>query len=165
MESLVFSIGDTTISGEFAGRSRLEGQALHMVGVIRFELTDAFRDPLDIGTFLPERYARLNEKIMTAVADALDAAGDVIVDTAEIVRNVMEQIENEIGNVDQFLRDYIYRRALRGVVRQNKFWASGLERKDLRELPGGTPYSIGDQWRGTFSATVNSDPSESQFTQ
>lgn len=165
MRDVVYSLGETTIRGVYEGHSEVDGSALHLIGSVRFELSDAFRDPANIGSILPENIALLDEVIMAAVAEVLRAAGDRISDAAEIANTVLERVEREIGKVDQSLRDYIYERVLRDVMRHNSAWSPRLCTKDLREVPGSTIYPITDRWGGTFTATVHRERNTSVFRQ
>lgn len=50
MQSIVFSIGDTTIGGTFQGSARETAPSvLNVAGTIDFYLNDEFADPLDVG--------------------------------------------------------------------------------------------------------------------
>lgn len=49
MTSVVFSIGDTVIGGEFSGNVEEQHSALSMEGSFDFYLRDEFADPADIG--------------------------------------------------------------------------------------------------------------------
>ncbi|WP_372605018.1 hypothetical protein [Actibacterium sp.] len=49
MTGIVFSIGDTTIGGRFAGTCSAEFGILMVSGQVEFYLEDAFADPADIG--------------------------------------------------------------------------------------------------------------------
>jgi len=49
MTGIVFSVGDTTIGGEFEGQSSEASGVLSFSGEFSFYLTDRFEDPLDIG--------------------------------------------------------------------------------------------------------------------
>jgi hypothetical protein len=163
MRAVVYSLGKTTIRGVYEGHSEVDGSALHLIGSVRFELSDAFRDPLDIGVVLPEPVALLDEVILAAIAEVLRTAGDRVADAAEFADTVLERIEREIGKVDQSLRDYIYERVRRDVMRRNTAWSPQLSMKDLREVPGSTIYPITDKWGGTFTATVHRQRNNSVF--
>ena len=49
MTGIAFSIGDTTIGGNFSGRATLVAGLLTISGAIEFYLSDEFIDPLDVG--------------------------------------------------------------------------------------------------------------------
>lgn len=49
MQSVVFSIGDTTIGGSFLGQSTEQNGILTIEGDLDFYLNDEFADPLDVG--------------------------------------------------------------------------------------------------------------------
>ena len=49
MTGIAFSIGDTTVGGNFSGRATLVAGLLTFSGAIKFYLSDEFIDPLDVG--------------------------------------------------------------------------------------------------------------------
>jgi len=49
MVNVVFSLGDTTIGGNFFGTSILKNSILHIEGNLGFYQKDEFADPLDLG--------------------------------------------------------------------------------------------------------------------
>ncbi|MBB4303502.1 hypothetical protein GGD81_002545 [Rhodobium orientis] len=164
MQSIVFSLGDTNISGDYSCICDEINGMLEISGSINFRIRDEFRDPLDIGTVLPERIAKIDEKISEMVKDIADATYDAAVYAIEIANDVASNVEKEIGKLDRFLRDYISDKVKREILRRRKNAIDVLEVKDLREIPGGTPYSIVDDWSATVSARVSHDKGKSRFT-
>ena len=71
MTRLVFSLGDTTIGGQFAGTVRRQGGTLSIAGDIAFRLDDAFVDPLDLGVEAIDLGGTLWENIHRPLDDYL----------------------------------------------------------------------------------------------
>lgn len=67
-----------------------------------------------------------------------------------------------IGAFEQQLREYLLN-LLRQQARNQRKSGAVLTRKDLRELAGGTPYDISDEWSGTFNGRIFIDGSRSQY--
>ena len=59
--------------------------------------------------------------------------------------------------------NYIRNRALRELMRRRKKAAYDLAAKDLRELLGGTPYGIVDEWSARVTAKVYLDDTKSRY--
>ncbi len=147
MQSIIFSIGDTVIKGEFSGSNEEINGVLNITGSINFQLRDVFRDPLDIGETV--------SKIVAAIGNGAGSA-------MELADEVVTRVEVEFGTVHRQLRDFIHNRALNELLRQ-KNAAYLFDRKSLTEIPGGTPYDIIDDWGANFSAKVIRDKSRSRF--
>ena len=154
MRHIVFALGDTVIEGEFEGTCELKGGLLAIEGDIEFRLRDIFRDPLN----LEEYQEILKGFIDNYIAEAIDSG-------IARVEQVISYVAGKIGEVDQALRDYIYDRALRELLRRSGKAAPMLAGKAYPELPGGTPYDIVDDWSASLSAKVFLDDTKSQFTQ
>lgn len=67
-----------------------------------------------------------------------------------------------IGAFEQQLREYLLN-LLRQQAYNQRMSVAVPSRKDLRELPGGTPYDISDKWSGMFSGRVFLDGSKSRY--
>lgn len=63
MTDVVFSLGNTTISGTYRGSGQAINGVLYLAGSIDFYLSDSFRDPLNIGSLLKEPYATPSQSI------------------------------------------------------------------------------------------------------
>ena len=156
MKDIVHSLGGSKIKADYAGHSKNTHGVLALTGKIDFTLTDAFRDPLNIGTYLKEPYALIDEIIVDAIKRDFKRV-------EEVVSYVIDKLSSIIGKVSQDLYDYIYDRALRILQRQHKNAALNIGRKDLREILFSTIYAITDKWSATFSAKVYLDAAKSQF--
>ena len=86
MQNVVISIGDTVIKGEFRGSSKEIGGMLHLSGTANFGLRDKFRDPLDIGEFVSEEYAKIDEEIVATVSEILLKTGDAAVTMIDLAK-------------------------------------------------------------------------------
>ena len=161
MKEVVFSLGSTTITGDFYGKNDLINGMLQMRGTLVFRLRDVFRDPLDIGRGI-NYYKYVEKVIVKFVNQAAINIIDVSAQALEISENIASEIKNVLGNITRQLHSYIYNRVL-SLLKDRKNAIISSEQKDIREIPGGTPYAIIDDWTGTFSARVHLDASRSRF--
>ena len=156
MQGVVFSIGNTIIKGNFNCYCKEISGILEITGKVDFELTDLFRDPVDLEKLQKILKKAIDEYIIEAINRGIDR-----------VEEILSYVTGKIGELDQSLRDYIYDRALRALqLRSSKMSpgiASHFARKAYPELPGGTPYKIVDQWSASVTAKVYLDGERSQF--
>lgn len=71
MQGIVFSLGDTTIGGNFVGRSSRVANFLSVAGEIAFYLQDEFVDPLDVGVEVVDLGETLAENLQRPFEDYL----------------------------------------------------------------------------------------------
>ncbi len=71
LEGVVFSIGDTTIGGEFSGQATNREGVLSISGELAFYLRDEFVDPLDIGIEAIDLGETIFENIHRPIEDYL----------------------------------------------------------------------------------------------
>lgn len=69
MTGIVFSIGDTTVRGDFFGTCELDGENVITSGTIIFSLNDAFEDPLDVGIDVIDIEETIFESILRPLED------------------------------------------------------------------------------------------------
>lgn len=69
MTGLVFSIGDTTIGGEFAGRATERNGVITISGELQFYLNDEFVDPLDLGVEVIDPEETIFENLLRPLND------------------------------------------------------------------------------------------------
>lgn len=71
LETVVFSIGDTTIGGQFSGQVSNHGGVLSISGELAFYLRDEFADPLDIGLEAIDLWETIFENIHRPIENYL----------------------------------------------------------------------------------------------
>ncbi len=167
MRHIIFSLGDTTISGEIKGHCQEIDNLLLIAGEITFKLYDEFRDPLSIGAVLDHFgiHPLIDEIITGAIADGVR-------DTARIGAHIRAKIGDVIyrvlrgyieDRIKQIEREFLLPRVPR--LKKNTPISKYIIQKDLRELPLSQYYELLDQWRGTVTAKINVERLTSRFTE
>ena len=150
MQGVVFSIGDTTIGGQYTGQATDQHGILRISGSLEFYLRDEFADPIDIGVEVDDY-----------------RPGSIIHDTGHGLQDIAEGIGDAvdglgrtlIDNVHMPLEDYIRGRA--GLKAQTYKIIQQTSTKDTRTGRDGVPYAITDNWSGRFEGVVYFDRNRS----
>ena len=95
-EEVLFTLRNSTVKGNFAGYSRMEGDFLVISGTIKYEFIDEYRDPLSLVEFLVDYFGINRGLAENLVGDSGDFAGTPyeIKDTWETKFNATVRIKN-----------------------------------------------------------------------